>query len=113
MVWRLLSARTRYAPLVCRRGLPLQELAERRGPGLVQSGAHRHLDGLPIQALGLAPFAKDACQKAIHFARHLLMDRSSRFFSCAVQTPLSASTGRSWQILSLTFSSWLRSCWKR
>ncbi len=41
---------------------------------------------------------KDTTEQSVHFPGHLLMDCSSRFFSCSVQPPRCCSTGRSSQI---------------
>jgi hypothetical protein len=56
---------------------------------------------------------KDTTEQLVYFPRHLLMDRSSRFFSCSVQPPRCCSTGRSRQISSLRVTRSSLSCWKR
>jgi len=48
-----------------------------------------------------AALGKDPRQEMVYFSRDLLMDCSSRFFSCSVQPPRCVSTGRSRQIFSL------------
>jgi hypothetical protein len=49
------------------------------------SSLSRALNGLKIHTAGVAPFGKDTPEQRSYFPRDLLMDRSSRFFSSAVQ----------------------------
>ena len=63
---------------------------------------------------GLLPaLRKHPAEQLVYFPRHLLMDRSSRFFPCSVHPPRSCVTGRSRQILSLRVTSFWLSSWKR
>jgi hypothetical protein len=61
-----------------------------------------HLDGLQIQWAAVTPATKDHLQQLAHFLGDFVLDRLRRFFSCGVSV---WSTGRSWQIFSLTASS--------
>jgi hypothetical protein len=101
VVVREVAASTRNRPLVGCRGWELQKFGEGGSPRPMQGRAHRHFHGLQIDAAVFAPLSKEATQELVYFPRHLLMDRSSRFFSSAVHVPAS-STGRRRQIFSFT-----------
>lgn len=47
----------------------------------MHGGAHRHFDGLQIQASVAPPLAEDHTQQLVYFARDFLADCFSRFFS--------------------------------
>ena len=96
----LLAARAGKGALVGSRGRELQQFGQRRGAGLMQGRAHRHLDGFQIQTARLAATGEDHAQQLIYFARDFLADRFRRFFSCGEST--SGSNGRIWQICALT-----------
>src|ERR1019366_805394 len=108
-----LSTGTRPGPLVGGRNWELQQLAEARGASPMQGRAQGGLDRLQIRAAVFPALSKDTAQKLVYFSCHLLMDGSSRFFSCAVQPPPAGSTGRRAQILSLRETSSALSFWKR
>ncbi len=93
-----------------RRGLLLEKLAQPSGTGLLQGGAQGHLHGFQVQCASLATCGEDHAQQRIYFPRHFLMDRSSRFFSSAVQPPASCARGRRRQIFSLRVTSSAPSC---
>jgi hypothetical protein len=81
------------------------------GAGLMHGCAGHHFDGLQIHVPGLASADDEHMQEPVYFAGDLRMDRSSRFFSSGVQGLLSESSGRGWQIFSLTaISSALSHC---
>src|SRR5215472_3449335 len=101
MVTSALAAGTGHGALLLARGGKVQQLAQRCRTRPVEGRANRHLYRLQIHAALFAPLSKDATQELVYFPRHLLMNRSSRFFSSAVQLPAS-STGRRRQIFSLT-----------
>jgi hypothetical protein len=65
--------------------------------------ANRHLDGFEIEMARFAPGAEDDAQQLFYFADDFLADRFDRFFSSADDGI--SSTGRSWQICSLTSTS--------
>jgi hypothetical protein len=69
--------------------------------GLMQGGPQGGFHGLQIRSAAFVTLGEDATQQLVYFARDLLMDCSSRFFSCSVQPPRCCSTGRSSQIFSL------------
>ena len=98
-----MAASTRQGPLVGSRRRELQQFAQRGCSGLVHGRAHRHLDGFQIQMPRLAAAAEDDAQELVYFARDFLLDRFGRFFSWADGE--FSSTGRSWQICSLTSNS--------
>ena len=107
----LLATDTQPSSLVHGGRAVMQHLAEGGGAGAVQGGTEGHLDGFQIEATAVAPLGKDSVQEGAYFARDLLMDCRTRFFSCAVQSAESASTGRKRQICSLrAISSALKLC---
>ena len=61
--------------------------------------AQRHLDWLPDRCRPSLRRCAKTRQQLVYFARDLLTDRISRFFSCSVQPPRCCSTGRRRQIL--------------
>jgi hypothetical protein len=65
--------------------------------------ANRHLDGFQIEMLCFAAGAEDDAQQLVYFAGDFLLDRFGRFFSWADGGV--SSTGRNWQICSLTSNS--------
>src|SRR5207244_10919707 len=67
----------------------------------------------PYTTLFRSALGKDTAEQLVYLPRHLLMDRSSRFFSCSVQPPRCCSTGRSRQILSLRATRSWPSLWMR
>jgi hypothetical protein len=67
----------------------------------MQGGTQGHLHRLQIGSARLVAFGKDKVQQAAYFPRDLLMDRSSRFFSPALQCAGASSTGRNRQTFSL------------
>src|SRR5580704_341456 len=99
--------------LLQRRGLEIEQLAEAGCPGLMKSHPQCVLYGLQIQLAALAALGKDAAQQLVYFPCDLLMDCSSRFFSCSVQPPCCGSTGRREQICSLMATKSSLSFWKR
>ena len=85
----------------------LQQLSERRRPGLMQGGAEAHLYRLQIYGAGLLPLGEDAAQQRGYLARDLRMNRFGRFFSSGVSV---SSTSRARQIFSLTSTKDRSSC---
>ena len=92
-----------------RRGLLSEKLAQTSGTGLLQGGAQGHLHRFQVHGARLAPCGENHAQQGVYFPRDFLMDRSSRFFSSAVQPPGSCSSGRRRQIFSLVVTSSLLS----
>jgi hypothetical protein len=88
-----------------RRRVLTEKLAQDSRTGLLWPMAQGHLHGFQIERVGLAPFGENHSQQRIYFPRDFLMDRSGRFFFCAVQPAGSCSPGRSPQIFSLTATS--------
>jgi hypothetical protein len=80
-------------------------LAQTSGTGLLQGGAQGHLHRFQVYGTCLAPCSEYHSQQCIYFPRDFLMDRSSRFFSSAVQLPVSCARGRRRQIFSLRVTS--------
>ena len=97
----LLAARTSHGALFVGRRRELEQSTQRCGARPVQGRAHGHLRGFQIEAPRLAPILKNDPQEPIYFARDLLPDRLGRFFSCSLDSS-SPSSGRNWQIFSLT-----------
>jgi hypothetical protein len=64
---------------------------------------NRHLDGFEIEAARFAPGAEDHAQQLVYFANDFLAERFGGFFFWADGGI--SSTGRSWQIRSLTSNS--------
>lgn len=88
-----------------RGGLLAEKLAQTSGTGLLQGSAQGHLHRFQVQFASLASCGEYHPQQCIYFPRDFLIDRSSRFFSCAVQTPASCARGRRRQIFSLRVTS--------
>ena len=88
-----------------RRGHLAEKLAQTSGTGLLQGGAQGHLHGFQVQCASLVTCREYYAQQRIYFPRDFLMDRSSCFFSCAVQPSGSCSSGRRRQIFSLMVTS--------
>ncbi len=88
----LTSAGARY--LRFRRGLLSEKLAQTSGTGLLQGGAQGHLHRFQVHCARLVTCGENHSQQRIYFPRDLLMDRSSRFFSCAVQSPCPCGSGK-------------------
>ena len=88
-----------------RRGLLSGKSAQTSRTGLLQGGAQGHLHGFQVQCASLVTCRENHAQQRIYFPRDFLMDRSNRFFSCAVQPSGSCSSGRSRQIFSLMVTS--------
>ena len=109
---RVAARAGQLAMILVRLGV-LQQGAQGRCSHLVQSQPEGHFHGLQIGVAGLMALSKDAAQPSMDFPRRLLMEDSSRFFSCAVQPPRCGATGRRAQIFSLTATSFSLSCWKR
>jgi hypothetical protein len=99
----LVATRTREGPLVGSRDGESQQFGQDGCPGMMHGGAYRHLDGFEIQLARFTPGAEDDAQQLIYFAGDFLLDRFRRFFSWADDGV--SSTGRSWQICSLTSNS--------
>ena len=88
-----------------RRGLVAEKLAQTSGTGLLQGGTQGHLHRFQVHCASLVAGSEYHSQQRIYFPRDFLMDRNSRFFSCAVQPPGSCATGRRRQIFSLIVTS--------
>ena len=88
-----------------RRGLLSQQLTQTSGTGLLQGGAQSHLHRFQVHCARLVTCGEYHSQQRVYFPRDFLMDRSSRFFSSAVQSPGSCSSGRRRQIFSLMVTS--------
>ena len=101
MVVGLLTAGASHRARFAARCGELKQLAERGRARPVQGRAHRHLGRFQIEVTRLAPFLENNPQELIYFARDLLADRFRRFFSGSLKAS-SSSTGRNWQIFSLT-----------
>src|SRR5271167_2078933 len=107
------AAEARELPLFDGGNIALQQSGQGHRSQLVQAIPECRLDGLKICPSGFAPLGEDTGEQLGYFARHLLMDCSSRFFSWVVQPTCVCWAGRSAQIFSLrATSSWL-STWKR
>src|SRR5207302_1477393 len=103
----------RQLTLIRRWGFELQQLVQGGGARLVESRSQGRLYRFQIGPAVLAALGKDTAEQLVYLPRHLLMDRSSRFFSCSVQPPRWCSAGRSRQILSLRATRSWPSFWKR
>jgi len=62
----------------------LQQLRQRRSPGLMHGGADGGFDCFQVQAAGLAAVLKDDAQQPVYFAGNLFLDGFRRFFSWVV-----------------------------
>ena len=82
----------------------LQQLAERRGAGVVHGRTHGHLGRLHVEMARLAALLEDDAQELAYFARDFLPDGFDRFFSCGVRV---SSIGRKRQTLRFTSTNWL------
>jgi hypothetical protein len=77
----------------------------------MQGRTDRHLQGFQIQTPRFVAGAEGYAQQSFYFARDFVLDRFRRFFSWADgEVP---STGRNWQIRSLTSNSCSPSSRKR
>ncbi len=65
--------------------------------------AHHHLGGLQIYMPCFAAGGEEDAEQLSYFARDFLLDRFRRFFPWADGTV--STTGRNWQIFSLTSNS--------
>jgi hypothetical protein len=83
---RLMSASAGQLTPIRRRRLELQQFPQSAGPGPMESGPQGALDGLQVGASAVATVGEKAAQQLIYFPRDFLMDCSSRFFSCMVQS---------------------------
>jgi hypothetical protein len=90
-----MATRTRQATLIRCWGFELQQFAQGSSTGLVESSPQGRLYRFQIGPAVLTALRKDTAEELVYFPRYLLMDRSSRFFSCSVQPPRCCSTGRS------------------
>src|ERR1017187_5496450 len=107
------TAEARELPLFDGRNVALKKSGQNNRSQLGQAIPESRLDGLEIRPAGFAPLGEDTGEQRCYFARHLLMDCSSRFVSWVVQPTCVCWAGRSAQIFSLrAMSSWL-STWKR
>src|ERR1035437_6679529 len=108
-----LATRTRQLAQILSRDLELQQFAQGGGSGLVKSCSQCIFHGFQIGSAVVVPFGEDAAQQLVYFPRNLLMDCSSRFFSCSVHPPLCCSIGRRSQIISLMLINSALSFWRR
>src|SRR5437660_4718869 len=113
LVLGVVATSARQRTLIRRWGFELQQLVQGGGARLVESRSQGRLYRFQIGPAVLAALGKDTAEQLVYLPRHLLMDRSSRFFSCSVQPPRCCSTGRSRQILSLRATRSWPSFWKR
>src|SRR5438552_5919256 len=113
LVLGVVATSARQLTLIRRWGFELQQLVQGGGARLVESRSQGRLYRFQIGPAVLAALGKDTAEQLVYLPRHLLMDRSSRFFSCSVQPPRCCSTGRSRQILSLRATRSWPSFWKR
>ena len=58
----------------------LQQLRQRRGPGLMHRGTDHGLDTLQIELAGCPAVAENDAQQLIYFAGDFLPDRGGGFF---------------------------------
>ena len=72
--------------------------------------ARRRFDGLQVEAARLPLTGTKNLQQRVYFGGDYLLDRRCRFFPWGVKD---SSTGRAWQIFSLTSSNWRLSSRKR
>ncbi len=98
-----MAAHTGNRPVIRIRRLVSQQLRQRGSPGLMHSGSQSGLDCFQIESAVAAALLENNAQKTVYFAGDFLLDRFRRFFSWADDS--GSSTGRNWQICSLTFSS--------
>ena len=82
------------------RRFELQQLRQRRGPGLMHSGTNRCLDTLQIESATRFAVAENDAEQLLYFADDFLLDRFGRFFSWADGAV--SVTGRSRQICVFT-----------
>lgn len=95
----LMAARARNTPLLGSRDGESQQLAERRGSGVMHDRTHGHLGSLQIETARLATLLEDHTQELVYFARDFPANRFGRFFSCGDSV---SSTGRARQICAFT-----------
>ena len=86
-------------PLARAGRLALQQFTQRYSPHLMHGRPQGDFYGFQIQLAVFVSVLPDHLQQMAYFARDFLLDGFGRFFSCGVQA---CSTGRNWQILSLT-----------
>src|SRR5262249_43563579 len=77
----------------------IQESSQSLGADLLHRPADQRLDGFQIESAAGAPASEHNRDHAAYFLADLLLDRVRRFFSSGVR---GSSTGRNWQIFSLT-----------
>src|SRR5438445_6093807 len=92
-----MAARARNTPLLG--DGELQQLAERRGAGVMHGRTQGHLRSLQIEMARLAALLENQMQELFYFARDLLTDGFGRFFSCGESV---SSNGRARQICAFT-----------
>lgn len=97
---RRVTTRTRHLKAIGVRRFELQQLYQRRSPGVMHRGTDHGLDTLQIEAAGCPAVAENDEKQLIYFAGDFLLDRFGRFFSWADGAV--SVTGRSWQIRVLT-----------
>lgn len=90
----MVTTNTRQLALRGRRGFELQQCGQGCGTGLVEGRPQSGLYGFQIGPTTFLALRKDTAEELVYFPRNLLMDCSSRFFSCSVQPPRSCATGR-------------------
>jgi hypothetical protein len=93
------ATRASKAPLLGRWDRELQQLAERRGSGVMHGGTHRHRNGLQIETARPAALQEDHTQELVYLVRDFLTDRFGRFFPSGESV---SSTGRARQICTFT-----------
>src|ERR1700736_3577514 len=84
------------------RWIVLQQLGQRRSPGLVHGGSQSDFDRFQVEPAIAAALLKNHVQKSFYFAGDFLLDRFGRFFLWA--DGRASSTGRNSPICLFTFS---------
>ena len=80
-ILRVVATGTWQLLLIRSRGFILQQFAQSAGSRLMKGCPQRDLDCLQIRPSVLTALRKDTAQQLVYFPRHLLMNRSNRFFS--------------------------------
>ena len=89
--------------MVCLRRIVSEQLGQRASPRLMHSGSQRAFDRFQVESAVIVALLKNQTQKPVYFAGDFLLDGFGRFSSWAEGRV--SSTGRNWQICSLTSNS--------
>lgn len=100
-----MSAATRERGLFGIGRIESQQLGERQGSALVQTGTPSHLHCFQIQPPGLASTGERHLLQVVYFPANLALDCFRRFFPCAVRFGSWVETERRRQMAALTSTS--------